>query len=142
MIGVEMLHRATLPGQEPPLHRREDRGGHQPGIAITNRLHHLDRGVHIAERRQLTRDRPELPVQDAIVVPEISPEQAHDGPDLLDALAGFVNRLGAIGNLAAADFLERPVKFLGHDARDLRADRLSPFEFVRHVTYPASTLTY
>src|SRR5580704_12343283 len=100
MIRVEMLHGATLPGQEPPLHRREDRGGHQPRIAITNRLHHLDRGVHIAERRQLMRDRPELPVQDAIVFPEISLEQAYDGADLLDALAGFVDRLGAIRSLA------------------------------------------
>src|ERR1700730_9726027 len=51
MIRVEMRHGATLPGQEPPLDRREDRWRHQPGIVITNRLHHFYRGVHITQRR-------------------------------------------------------------------------------------------
>jgi hypothetical protein len=58
------------------------------------------------------RDRPELTVLDAIVLLEISPEQAHDGPNLLDALAGFVDRFRVARDLVAADFLERLLKSL------------------------------
>jgi hypothetical protein len=79
------------------------------------------------------RDRPELTVLDAIVLLEISPEQAHDGPNLLDALAGFVDRFRVVRDLVAADFLERLLKFPGHDARQLPGNCPPPFESVCHV---------
>jgi hypothetical protein len=76
MIGPETRHSATLTGQQPSVDPGEDGRRHQPGIAITNRLHHLDSGVHITERRHLMPDSSELPVLDAKVFSKISVEQA------------------------------------------------------------------
>ena len=127
-------HRATLPGQESPVDRGVHRGRHQPGIAITNRLHHLGRGVRITERRQLMRDRPELPVLSGLALVQIFPEQAQDCPNLLDALASLVNRFRAASNLLTANFLERFVKFACDHTRQLPGDCPPPLELVRHVT--------
>jgi hypothetical protein len=90
----------------------------------------------------IRRDLPELTVLFAIAVLQIAPQQSHDGPNLLHALASVVDRVKAVRALATADFLDRPVKFPDHNARQLLCDSSSPFEFVCHVTSVGSTLAY